>query len=184
MNIPGNSVGRFGLAGLILSGMAAIWWVITRYGKLFDIVSRREQILAFVLICLTLVLIRYLPALSRYVKESYHRQRSRRASVLPDEENRVALTPPHSITVGDIRQAMRYQYGRAWRRKIRILLVTGSAGDVERFIPKLTQELWQEDRGTLLLWGGDPVTPADTGWLESLRKLRRRPADGIVWVTS
>ncbi|WP_410779865.1 hypothetical protein, partial [Klebsiella quasipneumoniae] len=28
--------------------------------------------------------------------------------------------------------------------------------DVEQLTPKLTQELWQEDRGTLLLWGGDP----------------------------
>ncbi|WP_410779805.1 hypothetical protein, partial [Klebsiella quasipneumoniae] len=25
---------------------------------------------------------------------------------------------------------------------------------VEQLTPKLTQELWQEDRGTLLLWGG------------------------------
>ncbi len=26
MNIPGNGLGRFGLAGLTLAGMAAIWW--------------------------------------------------------------------------------------------------------------------------------------------------------------
>jgi type VI secretion system protein ImpL len=50
--------------------------------------------------------------------------------------------------------------------------------------PKLTQELWQEDQGTLLLWGGDLNTPADTDWLAALRKLRHRPVDGIVWVTS
>lgn len=28
MNIPGNGLGRFGLAGLTLAGMAAIWWGI------------------------------------------------------------------------------------------------------------------------------------------------------------
>ena len=68
--------------------------------------------------------------------------------------------------------------------KIRILLITGSVTDAEQLAPKLTQELWQEDQGTLLLWGGDLNTPADTDWLAALRKLRHRPVDGIVWVTS
>jgi type VI secretion system protein ImpL len=35
-----------------------------------------------------------------------------------------------------------------------------------------------------LLWGGDLNTPADSDWLTALRKLRRRPVDGLVWVTS
>lgn len=63
-------------------------------------------------------------------------------------------------------------------------MITGSASDVEQLTPKLTQELWQEDQGTLLLWGGDPAAPADADWLTALRKLRHRPADGMVWVTS
>ncbi len=36
----------------------------------------------------------------------------------------------------------------------------------------------------MLLWGGDPATPADADWLAALRKLRRRAVDGMVWVTS
>ncbi|CZV65304.1 ImcF domain-containing protein [Enterobacter hormaechei] len=79
---------------------------------------------------------------------------------------------------------MCHLYGRCWPRKLRILLITGSASDVEQLIPKLTQEFWQEDQGTLLLWGGDPAAPADAAWLTALRKLRRRPVDGVVWVTS
>jgi type VI secretion system protein ImpL len=55
---------------------------------------------------------------------------------------------------------------------------------VEQLTPGLTAQLWQEDRGTLLLWGGDLNTPADSAWLTALRKLRRRPVDGLVWVTS
>lgn len=184
MNIPGNSLGRFGLAGLTLAGMAVIWWGITRYGGILNIDTRGEQILAFVLLCLALVLIRYLPALSRYVKESYHRRQAQKNNVLPDEEGRMALTPPRHITVGEIRQTMHHLYGRTWFRKIRILLVTGSVSDVERLTPKLTQEIWQEDQGTLLLWGGDPATPPDVTWFTALRKLRHRPADGMVWVTS
>lgn len=53
-----------------------------------------------------------------------------------------------------IRLYLRHIYGRTWSRKTRILLVTGSVADIERLTPKLTQELWQEDQGTLLLWGG------------------------------
>ncbi|MDU7297154.1 MAG: ImcF-related family protein [Klebsiella pneumoniae] len=184
MNIPGNGLGRFGLAGLTLAGMAAIWWGITRYGGMLNINTRGEQVLVFVLVCLALVFVFYLPAMSRRVKESLYRRQSQQASVLPGEEGRVALTPPHHITVGEIRQTLRYQYGRAWSRKVRILLIIGSVRDVEQLTPKLTQELWQEDQGTLLLWGGDPGAAVDNAWFTALRKLRYRPADGMVWVTS
>ncbi|MGG9535067.1 hypothetical protein ACQ9KW_31755, partial [Klebsiella pneumoniae] len=102
-------------------------------------------------------------------------------SVLPGEEGRVLLTPPRNITVREIRHTLRYQYGRSWPRKIRILLIIGSLRDVEQLTPKLTQELWQEDQGTLLLWGGDPSAAVDNDWFTALRKLRYRPADGIVW---
>ncbi len=100
MIIPGNGLGRFGLAGLTLAGMAAIWWGITRYGGMLNINTRGEQVLAFVQVCLALVFVFYLPAMSRRVKESLYRRQSQQASVLPGEEGRVALTPPHHITVG------------------------------------------------------------------------------------
>lgn len=86
--------------------------------------------------------------------------------------------------ITELQQALRHIYGNFWPRKLRILLITGSIADVEQLTPKLTQELWQEDRGTLLLWGGDPAAPVDAAWFAALRKLRRRPADGMVWVTS
>lgn len=86
--------------------------------------------------------------------------------------------------VNQVRQYLRRLYGVYWRKKVRILLITGTAAEVEQLTPGLTGQLWQEDRGTLLLWGGDPNTPADSAWLTALRKLRRRPADGLVWVTS
>lgn len=66
------------------------------------------------------------------------------------------------VIVDTIREAMRSLYGRRWGRKTRILLVTGTASEVEQLTPGLTAQLWQEDRGTLLLWGGDLNTPADS----------------------
>lgn len=101
MNIPGNGLGRFGLAGLTLAGMAAIWWGITRYGGMLNINTRGEQVLAFVLVCLALVFVFYLPAMSRRVKESLYRRQSQQANVLPGEEGRVALTPPIILRWGN-----------------------------------------------------------------------------------
>lgn len=89
-----------------------------------------------------------------------------------------------SETVKILRLAMRNLYGRRWGRKVRILLITGTAPEVELLTPGLTSQLWQEDRGTLLLWGGELNTLVDNAWLKALCKLRRRPVDGLVWVTS
>ncbi|WP_446680461.1 ImcF-related family protein [Atlantibacter subterraneus] len=120
----------------------------------------------------------------RFMREKYHRWREQKNNALPSDESRVARTPPRNVTVDTIREAMRNLYSRRWGRKIRILLITGTAAEVEQLTPGLTAQLWQEDRGTLLLWGGDLNTSADSAWLTALRKLRRRPVDGLVWVTS
>ncbi|MFH2816275.1 type VI secretion protein VasK, partial [Enterobacter ludwigii] len=90
----------------------------------------------------------------------------------------------HSNVVKEIHQSLRTIYNCNWASKIRVLIITGTASEVEQLTPGLTSQLWQEDRGTLLLWGGDLNTPADSAWLTALRKLRRRPVDGMVWVTS
>lgn len=108
-------------------------------------------------------------------------------NVLAHQENQqisTKITPAVLLSYQEIRRQLSSVYGFFWPRKLRILLITGSIADVEQLTPKLTQELWQEDRGTLLLWGGDPAAPVDAAWFAALRKLRRRPADGMVWVTS
>ena len=125
----------------------------------------------------------YLPAMSRRVKESLYRRQSQQANVLPGEEGRVALTPPIILRWGNSPDSTL----SVWTRlvpQVRILLIIGSVRDVEHLTPKLTQELWQEDQGTLLLWGGDPGAAVDNAWFTALRKLRYRPADGMVWATS
>ena len=86
--------------------------------------------------------------------------------------------------LNELRTALRHIYGRFWFRKVRILLLTGRAADVEQLAPNLTTQYWQEEAGTVLLWSGELAASAESAWLGALRTLRRRPLDGVVWVTS
>ena len=184
MTIPGSGLGRFGRFGLICAGLLALWGLLVHFGGAVGIITLNQRLSALALVSLLLLLLRYLPAIYRNARERLHRRQEKQSGALPEDESRVSLTPPRNMTVSEIRQMMRHTYGRRWHRKIRILLVIGNAADVERLTPKLPRELWQEDQGTLLLWGGDPAMPADTAWFTALCKLRHRPVDGMVWVTS
>ncbi|WLI76917.1 ImcF-related family protein [Kosakonia sp. H02] len=183
MNTSVNLFGRLGLVGIVLAGVTVFWWLIVRYGARVGIETRSEQILALGVICLGLAFIRYLSAIKKYMQELAHRRKVRQDNGLPEDEFRLVQTPPHNVIVTDIRQVLRHQYGRLWSRNIRILLVTGRIPDVEQLTPGLTEQLWQEDQGTLLLWGGDPAQPEDQAWFTALRRLRHRPADALIWVT-
>lgn len=125
----------------------------------------------------------YLPAMSRRVKESLYRRQSQQDSVLPGEEGRVLLTPPRNITVREIRHTLRYQYGRSapknpysadnWLTQRR-----------RTTDPKAHAGTLAGRSGYIIAVGGDPSAAVDNDWFTALRKLRYRPADGIVWVTS
>lgn len=182
--MPGNTWSRGGLVGLIVFISAIIVAVILHFGPSQGLDFRLKQMLAFVAVWIVLLIVFYTPFMFRFMKEKYHRWQEQKNNALPSDESRVIRTPPRNVTVDTIRDAMRNLYGRRWGRKTRILLVTGTAFEVELLTPGLTDQIWQEDRGTLLLWGGDLNTPVDSAWLSALRKLRRRPVDGLVWVTS
>jgi type VI secretion system protein ImpL len=184
MTIPGSGLGRLGRFGLLFAGLLALWGLLVHFGGTMGIITLNQRLAALTLISLLLLLLRYLPAIYRNARELFHRRQEKESGALPEDESRVARSSPRTMTVNEIRKIMRHQYGFFWRRKLRILLVTGSVNDVERLTPKLTQELWQEDQGMLLLWGGEITTQIDTIWLSALRKLCRRPVDGLVWVTS
>nr|WP_313050377.1 ImcF-related family protein [Atlantibacter subterranea] len=182
--MPGSSWSRGGLAGIIACISAIIVALILHFGPSYGLDTRLKQVFAFAAVWIVLLIVFYTPFMFRFMREKYHRWREQKNNALPSDESRVARTPPRNVTVDTIREAMRNLYSRRWGRKIRILLITGTAAEVEQLTPGLTAQLWQEDRGTLLLWGGDLNTSADSAWLTALRKLRRRPVDGLVWVTS
>ncbi|MCT4706726.1 type VI secretion protein VasK [Enterobacteriaceae bacterium H16N7] len=173
--------GRLGFSALLAGGIALLIW---HFGDQIGLHTTLLKSLVLAGALFLLLMFRHGKTISLAIKQGWHRFQAKRKSVLPADEGRVKQTAPRNVTVDTIRDAMRNLYGRRWGRKTRILLVTGTVSEVEQLTPGLTAQLWQEDRGTLLLWGGDLNTPADNAWLTALRKLRRRPVDGLVWVTS
>ncbi|WP_338557303.1 ImcF-related family protein [Erwinia sp. E_sp_B04_7] len=173
--------GRLGFSALIAGGIA---WLIWHFGDQIGLHTTLTKSLAFAGALFLLLMFRHGKTISLAIRQGWHRFQSRRTNVLPADEGRVKQTAPRNVTVTSIREAMRNLYGRRWGRNVRILLVTGTVAEVEQLTPGLTGQFWQEDQGTLLLWGGDLNSTTDNAWLTALRKLRRRPVDGMVWVTS
>lgn len=173
--------GRLSITTLIAVATGLAIW---KKGDAIGLTSNGLKLLGFVAAIILLLFIRHGKYIGLAIKQQWARFQAKRKNVLPADEGRVEQTPPRNVTVDTIREAMRNLYGRRWGLKTRILLITGTVAEVEQLTPGLTGQLWQEDHGTLLLWGGDLNTPADSAWLTALRKLRRRPVDGLVWVTS
>lgn len=77
---------------------------------------------------------------------------------------------------------LREHYGRRWRTKVRLLLVVGEASRVDSLVEGLTDQVWLEGQGTLLISGGDLREPWSQELFACLRELRwGHSCDGIVW---
>lgn len=80
---------------------------------------------------------------------------------------------------------LRRRYGALWRRKVRLLLITGNTATIENLIPGLQTHQWLEGDRTVLIYGGSLNDDIDLDRYSELRKLRRgRPLDGIIRVIS
>ncbi|WP_455428125.1 ImcF-related family protein [Dryocola sp. LX212] len=78
---------------------------------------------------------------------------------------------------------LRRRYLIFWRRKTRLLLITGDEAAIGQLVPGLQENQWLEGNRTVLLYGGSLTAEPDKEKYTALRKLRRgRPLDGIVRV--
>ncbi|QUY50008.1 type VI secretion protein VasK [Serratia plymuthica] len=101
------------------------------------------------------------------------------ASSRPVKKKSTLRLPPKA----DIASHLRQRYTIFWRRKVRLLLVTGDDAAIEQLVPGLKQQQWLEGNRTLLIYGGSLATEPDSEKYTPLRKLRRgRPLDGIIRV--
>ncbi|AFJ46284.1 ImcF-related family protein [Shimwellia blattae] len=78
---------------------------------------------------------------------------------------------------------LRLRYSRRWKAKVRLLLVQGSESDIEKVVPGLKRDHWQESDGIVLIHGGLPESVPDDEFLSVLKDVRpQRPLDGVVQV--
>ncbi|MBD8252007.1 ImcF-related family protein [Pantoea agglomerans] len=98
-------------------------------------------------------------------------------------ENDKAPVHPAVAMCNKIRGHLRSRVGLYWRRKTRLLLITGDEAAIEQLVPGLQENLWLEGNRTVLIYGGSLTAEPDKEKYAALRKLRRgRPLDGIVRV--
>ena len=98
-------------------------------------------------------------------------------------ENDNAPVHPAVAMCDRIRVHLRSRTGLYWRRKNRLLLITGDEAAIEQLVPGLQQQQWLEGNRTVLIYGGSLASEPDREKYTALRKLRRgRPLDGIVRV--
>ncbi|MDT3641101.1 type VI secretion protein VasK, partial [Cronobacter sakazakii] len=122
MKIPGNYPGRLGLAGLTITGLFFLGWLIRTFGPACGINTPKEQFFSFLLIVLIMIFVRFLPVFHRAVQERQYRRKAQQTQVLPVDEKRLAPRVALDVIVREIRDRMRHHYGCFWPRKIRILL--------------------------------------------------------------
>ncbi len=60
-----------------------------------------------------------------------------------------------------IRDHLRTRIGIHWRRKVRLLLVTGDEAAIEQLVPGLRQQHWLEGNRTVLIYGGSLASEPD-----------------------
>ena len=83
----------------------------------------------------------------------------------------------------NLKQHLNLRYRILWRRKVRLLLITGDDAAIEQLVPGLQQQQWLEGNRTVLIYGGSLTSEPDKEKYTALRRLRRgRPLDGIVRV--
>jgi len=97
--------------------------------------------------------------------------------------------PPHTdedttrFTSTPLIDHLQLRYGRRWKSRVRLLLVQGSDDNIEKVVPGLRRDRWQENDGIVLIHAGLAKAAPDPEFIAVLNEVRpQRPVDGIVQV--
>lgn len=86
--------------------------------------------------------------------------------------------------VNDWNKYIKENYSFTYKSKLSIQLLIGTSTSIEKLAPNLTADIWQENNGTLLIYGGDIHQSIDENLIQDLKQLRRRrPLDAVIWVS-
>lgn len=183
MNTTSHLWRRGSLLVLIVAFLAGLTWLIRSYGDLLGADSLTKKVILGILTVILIIVVRWYPLINIYAKEHLFRVKEENDRVFPDKESRIEEPPSGNMLIGEIRDVLKVYYSYRWRAKTRLLLVMGDASQVDQLVPKLTSQRWVEGDGVVLIWGGTLTEAPDASLFDAIRKLHRRPLDGIVWVT-
>ena len=114
-------------------------------------------------------------------KRAYRRVKAQTANKTSSEKTAIKSESPALATVRELKKHLHKRYTFFWRRKVRLLLITGNDAAIEQLVPGLQENQWLEGNRTVLIYGGSLTDEPDKEKYTALRKLRRgRPLDGIV----
>ena len=104
---------------------------------------------------------------------------SNAANTFVDEKERAEK----SFSAEALIEHLQLRYRRRWKAKVRLLLVQGGDEDIEKVVPGLKRDHWQESDGIVLIHGGLHDSVPDDEFLSVLKAVRpQRPLDGVVQV--
>ncbi|WP_017518342.1 ImcF-related family protein [Pseudomonas nitroreducens] len=185
MKVYSNSWRWAGGGMLIAVALAAMGWLIWRYGERIGLVADRDKVLAFLLLSVIVLILRFAPKLLAHLKREQHRQQGVATGVRPVSDGTLPPSSKRASPKDEIPGQLRAQYGFFWKRKVRLLLVVGEQEQVDAVAPGLSKQNWLEGQDTVLLHGGSLNGQWQTDVAALLKSLRRsRPVDGIVWALS
>lgn len=154
--------------------------VIWRYGEYFFIDTIRKKEVAIIILVLASFFISTLFFYFNKIKKYKYRNNEKNSNKYPSEENRIEESNSNNLLL----EKMKGVYGLFWQRKVKIHLLIGTSTSIEKLTPNLTADIWQENNGTLLIYGGDIHQSIDENLIQDLKQLRRRrPLDAVIWVS-
>ncbi|WP_442512695.1 ImcF-related family protein [Proteus terrae] len=155
--------------------------VIWRYGEYFFIDTIRKKEVAIIILVLASFFISTLFFYFNKIKKYKYRNNEKNSNKYPSEENRIE---EESNSNNLLLEKMKGVYGLFWQRKVKIHLLIGTSASIEKLATNLTTDIWQENNGTLLIYGGDIHQSIDENLIQDLKQLRRRrPLDAVIWVS-
>ncbi|MFB0771874.1 ImcF-related family protein [Proteus cibi] len=162
---------------IILIICIVIWY----YGEYFFIDTIRKKEIAIFIITMVSFFIITLFFYFNKIKKYKYRNNKKNSNKYPSDEKRIK---EESSSNDLLLERIKDYYGSFWQGKVEIHLLIGSLLSIEKLTPNLTTDIWQENNGTLLIYGGDINQSIDESLIQDLKQLRRRrPLDAVIWVS-
>ncbi|MBF6635303.1 type VI secretion protein VasK [Rouxiella silvae] len=169
---------------LLILTVCGIGWLIWNYGERVGLDSIDKKIFAAVILLSIAILTKLWPLIGNSIRQKIASLSAREKGIYPPPEGRIISSAPLCTLLSELRYCLKSNYGFFWRQRVKILLVIGQREHIDILIPQLCSQQWLEGQQTLLIWGGETKNDPDPRVINTLRKLRGRPLDAVVWVNA